>query len=207
MELVIARLEERNAWGMPLTEPPRDAAVERARVQLGDRAALARLYERHAADVGRLCRRLLGPGADAEDAASEVFLRAQRAFASYDPRQPFRRWLLSIAAHHCVDQLRRRQLEGRIFDPADWQEAGLVERGPSPLGVSLRREQRVQLLAAVDALAPRYRVPVALRYFAELSYQEISQVLDCQTSQVGVLLHRARVRLREALEEADGVLP
>jgi len=202
VELVIARLEGPEAWGARLKEPASDAALERARLQLGDRAALARLYERHRADVGRLCRRLLGPGANAEDARSEVFLRAQQSFAGYDPRQPFRRWLLSIAAHHCVDQLRRQQVEGRIFDPSDWQEAGLADRGPSPLGMTLRREQRCQLLAAVEELAPRYRLPVALRYFAELSYREISGVLGCSPSQVGVLLHRARVRLREALEEA-----
>ena len=187
------------ASGARLTEPPPPGAGVLDRARLGDRAALARLYERHGPDVKRLCRRLLGAGADVEDAQSEVFLRAQRSFAGYDPRQPFRRWLLSIAAHHCVDQLRRRQVEGRIFEISDWQRAGLPDRGPSPLGMALRAEQRLQLLEAVDALPPRYRVPVALRYFAELSYAEISEALDCSRSQVGVLLHRARVRLREAL--------
>ena len=176
-----------------------------ARVALGDREAFAELYRAHAEPVARLCRRLLGSEQDAQDARSEVFLRAREAIASYDPRRAFRSWLLAIASHHCIDQLRRRALEGRLFEPADLAEDTLPEAGPTPLGSALLRERRDQLFAALDALAPRQRAPLVLRYFAELSYDEIAALLGVSTREVGVLLFRAKLRLREALRGGDFV--
>ena len=170
-----------------------------ARVVLGDREAFAELYGAHAEPVARLCRRLLGAEQDAQDARSEVFLRAREAIASYDPRRAFRSWLLAIASHHCIDRLRRRALEGRLFEPADLAEDTLPEAGPTPLGSALLRERRDQLFAALDALAPRQRAPLVLRYFAELSYDEIAALLGVSTREVGVLLFRAKLRLREVL--------
>jgi len=169
------------------------------RAALGDREALADLYGAYAEDVARLCRRLLGAAEDAKDARSEVFLRARQAIASYDRARPFRSWLLAIAAHYCVDQLRRRALEGRLFAPADLAEDGLAAASPSPLGVALARERRDQLLLALDALPARHRAPLVLRYLAELPYDAIAELLGVSTRDVGVLLFRAKVRLREAL--------
>ena len=169
------------------------------RVALGDRDAFADLYGAYTEPVTRLCRRLLGSDEEAKDARSEVFLRAREAIASYDPRRPFRAWLLAIAAHHCVDQLRRRALEGRLFDAADLAEDTLPADGPTPLGSALARERRDQLLVALDALPPRHRAPLVLRYFAELPYDAIAELLDVRARDVGVLLFRAKLRLRDTL--------
>ena len=169
------------------------------RVALGDRDAFADLYGAYTGPVTRLCRRLLGSDEEAKDARSEVFLRAREAIASYDRRRPFRSWLLAIAAHHCVDQLRRRALEGRLFEAADLAEDTLPSEAPTPLGSALARERRDQLLAALDALPPRHRAPLVLRYFAELPYDAIAELLDVRARDVGVLLFRAKLRLREAL--------
>ncbi len=169
------------------------------RVALGDREAFAELYGAYAQPVARLCRRLLGSEEEAQDARSEVFLRAREAIAGYDRRRAFRSWLLAIAAHHCIDRLRRRTLEGRLFDPAELAEDTLPAAGPTPLGSALSRERRDQLLAALDALAPRQRAALVLRYFAELPYEEIATLLGVSTREVGVLLFRAKLRLREAL--------
>jgi RNA polymerase sigma-70 factor (ECF subfamily) len=128
-----------------------------------------------------------------------VFLRAREALAGYDPRRSFRSWLLAIAAHHCIDQLRRRAVEGRLFDAAELSEDTLPSTAPSPLAGALARERRDQLLAALDALAPRHRAPLVLRYFAELPYETIAELLGVCPRDVGVLLFRAKLRLREAL--------
>jgi RNA polymerase sigma factor (sigma-70 family) len=142
---------------------------------------------------------MLGSDAEAEDARSEVFLRARTALDGYDAQRPFRSWLLAIAAHHCIDQLRRRALEGRLFDPADFDEATLPSAAPSPLGSALARERRDGLLAALDALPARHRAPLVLRYFAELPYAAIAELLGVGVRDVGVVLYRAKLRLREAL--------
>ena len=106
-------------------------AVDQARS--GDTSAFALLFTTYESDVRRLCRRMLGSGPAAEDAASEIFLRARRGIDGYDPTRPFRPWLLGIAGHHCIDQLRRRSSEARLFDPSDLEPEDLAAPGPSPL--------------------------------------------------------------------------
>jgi len=181
-------------------EPPAEVV---GRALEGDRAAFADLYGAYAEDVARLCRRLLGATSEADDARSETFLRAQQSLASYDRGRPFRRWLLAIAAHHCLDRLRRRQVEGRLFDAAELSELDLPVAGPTPLALALVRERSDQLHAALDALAPRHRAPLVLRYFAELPYDTIAELLGVTTRDVGVLLYRAKARLRTSLGQGE----
>ncbi len=172
----------------PTGEPPEGAAP----------ASFDALYREHEDAVARLCRRMLGAEA-ARDASQEVFLRARRGFPSWDPARPFRRWLLAIAGNHCVDQLRRRGLEARIFDPRDFASDDLLHPGLSPLREALHAERRSALLDAVDALPDKYRLPLVLRYFQELDYEGIAELLGLTRSQVGTLLFRAKRQLRAAL--------
>jgi RNA polymerase sigma-70 factor (ECF subfamily) len=163
--------------GMALSEKAIRPALKRA--QLGERKAFGELFEHFDADVTRLCRRLLGDVSAAEDAKSEVFLRAQRSFASYDSGRPFRRWLLSIAGHYCTDQLRRRQTEARIFDPGELEQEALPSNAPSPLRL-------------------------VLRYQAELDYAAIGEILELPRDRIGTLLFRGKARLRKDLAGAAG---
>lgn len=188
--------------GLALSEEAIRPALKRA--QLGERRAFGELFQHFDADVARLCRRLLGDLSAAEDAKSEVFLRAQRSFASYDPGRPFRRWLLSIAGHHCTDQLRRRQTEARIFHPGELEREELSSTSPSPLRQLLEAEQRDRLLAGIEALPPKYRLPLVLRYQAELDYAAIAEILEVPRERVGTLLFRAKARLRRELADAAG---
>jgi RNA polymerase sigma-70 factor (ECF subfamily) len=182
----------------PVSAPdPRELLL---RARSGDGAAFAELFATFEPDVSRLCRRLLdGTGHDAEDAASEVFLRARRALASVDPERSFRAWLLSVANHHCIDLLRRRVREQQIFDPRDAEEVSARDPAPSPLSALVWAERRRELAAAIDALPARYRVPLVLRYFSDLDYKAIAEVLDVTPAQVNNWLYRAKRALREAL--------
>ena len=95
------------------------ATATRGRRALSEDPVVIESFEARFADqadaVGRLCRRLLGRDGSAEDAAQEVFLRAQRGYPGYDRKQPFRAWVLAITSHYCIDVLRRRTREGRLF--------------------------------------------------------------------------------------------
>ena len=148
--------------------------------------------------VLRLCRRMLGQGHDAEEARSETFLRAQQAAASWDGR-PLRAWVLGIASNHCVDRLRRRALEGRLFEASDLDAGELPAQAPNPLTLLLARERSAQLEAALAALPDKYRAPLALRFLADQSYAEIAGALGVSEAQVAVLVFRAKAKLREAL--------
>jgi RNA polymerase sigma-70 factor (ECF subfamily) len=170
----------------------------------GDTAAFGELFRCFEDDVARLCRRLLGSKEAAGDASSEAFLRARRSLDQYQGAQPFRPWLLAIAAHHCVDLIRRRSRESKLFEP---EEAGAAIAAPatSPLEGLLRAEEGHRLRAAIRELPDRYRVPVVLRYYADLDYGSIAETLAVSRGQVATLLFRARKRLREGLVARGGV--
>ncbi len=184
------------AAGGPLDEPATDPHVAGARA--GDVEAQGALFEALRPDVTRLCRRLLGSREDAEDAAHETFLRMRRGIGGYDPERPFRRWLLTLAARCAIDRLRRRRRELRIFDGAE-DAAERDAGGDTPLAGELREELRRRVLAAIDTLPDRYRAPLVLRYYAELDYAAIGDVIGVDANQVATLLHRGRRRLRDAL--------
>jgi RNA polymerase sigma-70 factor, ECF subfamily len=177
-----------------------DARLARARA--GDDAAFGELVRHYEPDVTRLCRRLLGSVEEAEDAAQECFLRAHAALASYDPQRPFRRWLMAIAAHRAIDTLRRRRREARLFESEREAAEALRDPAPSPLQHGLSAELRAQLLAAIERQPDRYRAPLVLRYYADLDYEEIAEILTVSRNQVATLLFRGRRLLRDALEES-----
>ncbi len=179
-------------------------AVERAR--RGEREGFAELYEAFGGRVLGLCRHLLGSPHAAEDARSDVFLRLPRALDRYDPALPFDRWLLSVTSHHCLDMLRRRRLESRLF-AAEWEEpdGGPVESGPgpSPLAAVLADEGRERVRDALLRLPERYRVSLALRYYGELGYDEIAGQLGVTRNNVAILIFRGKQALRRLLADLD----
>ena len=172
------------------TEPERE-------IRAADR--FDELFRANEERIGQRCRRLLGTEAG-RDAVQEVFLRARRSFESYDPERPFPAWVMTVASHHCIDQLRRASRELQLFDARDLDAGDLHGPGPSPLRQALAAERRGQLLEALDGLALKYRVPLVLRYFEELDYEAIADTLDVTRGQVGTLLFRAKRRLRARLE-------
>lgn len=191
-----AAAERRLADGVRVDEGAIRAQVERARA--GEAEALGELFEGLRPDVLRFCARMLG-SVDAEDSANEVFLRAQRRLDSYDPTQPFRRWLLAIAANHCVDGLRRRSLEQRLFEPDESGIADLAGNASSALDGLVRAQGRAALQSALDRLPDHYRAPLVLRYFAELNYDAVGAELGLTRSQVATALFRGKQRLRDLL--------
>jgi RNA polymerase sigma-70 factor (ECF subfamily) len=164
---------------------------------------LDRLFDAHAAKVRSLCRYVLGSREQAEDAVSEVYLKARQAQALYDPRQSFAAWIMAVARHHCFDLLRRRRVEACLFSPSEPDADALPGADEcAPLAGVLARESRQALRAAIEKLPQRYRLPLVLRYYEELSYDEIAAELEVTRQDVATLLFRAKQRLRAALGAA-----
>jgi RNA polymerase sigma-70 factor (ECF subfamily) len=165
-------------------------------------AAFAEAYTAHFRRVRGLCRQLLGSTDRAEDAAQEAFIRAYRAFASYDSTQPFAAWIMKIARNPCLDLLRRRSTEKALFGN-ETEEVALAEAPePDGLGAVLGAERASAVNAAVAKLPERYRVPLALAYYADADYSEIASQLGLTRTHVGVLLCRAKQLLRQSLADA-----
>lgn len=176
-----------------MDEPHLEIALRDA--QMGDAAAFGRVYGEFSNRVFGLCRKMLGSQAAAEDATSEVFERAYEALDSYDRERPFDRWILTIASRHCLNRLRRQRLEKRLFDEQP-VETPAPAAAASPLVALESKEQRERILRAIDALPDNYRLPLVLKYYGDLSYDEIAREIGTTRNNVAVLLHRAKRELR-----------
>jgi RNA polymerase sigma-70 factor, ECF subfamily len=176
-----------------------ESVIERAQGQ--DTEALEELYRLYVRRVFGLCRHMLDSRESAEDATSEVFLKLQRAIKSYDGSIPFLRWLLRVAGNQCIDALRRRQRGRQVIVEVEDGAAALEPAGsePSPLSAVLSAEEKVQVRDAIARLPENYRVPLVLRYYGELSYDEIAQQLGLEKNHVATSIFRAKQELRRKL--------
>ena len=179
--------------------PDLESVIERARGH--DVEALEEIYHRYARRVFGLCRYMLDSRESAEDATSEVFLKLQRTIDSYDGSIPFPRWLLRVAGNQCIDALRRRQRGRRVIVEVEDGAAviDVASSEPSPLGAVINTEERAQVRDTIARLPQNYRVPLVLRYYSELSYDEIAQQLGLERNYVAALIFRAKREMRRRL--------
>jgi len=171
------------------------------RCQQGDAAAIELLVRRYQNYVYRLCYLVMRNEQDAEDMTQEAFIRACRALPRFEIREgiSFEAWLYRIAVNCCRSRLRRKW-----YQMVPWQRLGFGERlaaSPEerPERVFLRDEQRSQVLGAINKLGQKHRLVIILRYYADLSNEEIAVVLSIPSGTVRSRLHTARQRLRELL--------
>jgi len=172
--------------------------------QQGSDEAFTKLVEEHQTHVYNLCYRMLGEPEAAEDAAQESFLRAYQNLHRYDQSRPFPTWLLSIAAHYCIDRLRRRKLsvfsideendDGSTFEIAD-------PASPDPEAESVKHEERDRLHGMLKDLDDTDRAAIIMRYWYDYSEVEIAESLRLTVSAVKSRLHRARRSLAGMWEE------
>ena len=168
----------------------------------GDKSAFGRLIEAYQGPVYNLAYRMLGNRGEAEEAAQEAFIRAYTRLDTYDPSRKFSTWMLSITSNYCVDLLRkRRALLLSLDQPLPPHPALMSDRADNPevQAADSEREQMVQAL--LEHLPEDYRQAVVLRYWYDLSYEEIAEVMETSVSAIKSRLFRARRQLAEVTVE------
>ena len=163
------------------------------RLARGEMGALKEAYERHGERVQRLCLRLLGRRADAEDATQEVFLKLFERARSFDGRARFSTWLHRFTVNLCLHRIEREHLRLARALPED--EGALVDPRASPAEALGRTEARESLQRLLARLSPEHRAVLVLRELEELSYQEIAAALELPEGTVMSRLSRARGEL------------
>jgi RNA polymerase sigma-70 factor, ECF subfamily len=170
----------------------------------GDDLAFTRLVERYQTPVFNLCYRMLGDPNCAEDAAQESFLRAYLNLRRFDIQRSFASWLLAIAAHYCIDSLRRRkyqQVSIHQTGPDDDREMNLVDaHAANPEDELVSAEACQELHRVMGKLKPIDRAAIVLRYWYEFSEAEISETLDLSVPAVKGRLFRARREIARHLD-------
>src|SRR5580693_1615018 len=182
------------------TEPTE--AVARARA--GDADAWGDLYREFAPAIFRFCRRALPTREDAEDATMEIFMKLRDKLIQYDQNRSFSAWLYKVAANHCWDLLRRRKIR-QDKETGDLENLPLEHPDPSQLEKLIEERSSEEVRRALDKLGARARMALVMRYYSDMSYDEIADALGVRRAFVGVVLLRARHELRQALGEPSAM--
>ena len=168
----------------------------------GDTAAFEQLVERHQMLVIGTVARMLGSNSDVDDIAQQVFIRVWKSAGRYVPRAKFTTWLLKITRNLVFNELRRSKRRAHIpiqMDP-DAEEIPLKDEGTqAPDAAALEKELQEAIDRAIARLPETQRMAVILRRYEDMSYEQISDVLDISVPAVKSVLFRARTELRERL--------
>ena len=186
-------------------DPATDDREYVRRTLAGDDRAFAVLVARHGRGLYNLAYRMVRDGETARDLVQEVFVRAHRSLAKYDPVYPFTSWIYRVASNLCIDHLRKRKLDTVSIDaPLSVGQDETVTRelpddSADPARMLEERERAELLAAALDKLPSAHRLVLVLRHQRDLSYEEISVALDVPLGTVKARIHRAREALRRIL--------
>ncbi len=171
-----------------------------AQARKGDAEAWGELYRQFAPAIMRFCRHALGNQQDAEDATGDIFIKLRNKLDLYDAERPFSPWLYRLAGNHCWDILRQKSRRG--FETEASEELPVAVSNPDQLDEIMARQTSETMRQALAQLPERSRLALTLRYYSELSYEEIADVLRLPRAYIGVVLLRARQQLRQALAPA-----
>lgn len=164
----------------------------------GDQRAYADLMRMYKEPIYLLLLKMTNNPTEADDLTMEAFGKAFASLHLYTPTHAFSTWLFSIATNNCVDFIRKKRLQTIYLDDIRTSAEGEVYEYPIPSEgdnpeENIIHEQRVQILReVVRQLKPRYRKLVEMRYFEEMSYEEIAEKMKMPLGTVKVQLFRAR---------------
>lgn len=166
----------------------------------GDQDIFSVLVERYKDAVQNLAYRMLGNATEAEDVTQETFVRAYTQLATYKSVHKFSTWLLSIASHLAIDQLRRRRFLALPLEDVPFLE-WIVDVGVNPEQSALQGEQHDEIQHYLQRLPGKYRAVIVLRYWYDFSYEEIASALKLTPALVKARLHRARELLARYMQQ------
>ena len=165
----------------------------------GDRVAFGKLVEAYQRPVFNLAYRMLNNSREAEEAAQEAFIRAWTRLHSYNPAHKYSTWMLTITSNYCIDLLRkRRAILLSIDEPLPSHPALMSEKQTGPESTVVRGERETKVQELLQSLPDEYREAVVLRYWYDLSYEEIASAMDTSVSAIRSRLFRARKQLAES---------
>ncbi len=190
----------------------RDYKLVRLALDKKDRKAYAKLMDSYKDALYFLLLKMTNNPDDAEDQTIEAFGKAFKRLNQYTPDYAFSTWLFKIATNNCIDFIRKKRKSVPIYEKVYSGDEDIDEGDPTSNiktkdlnpEDSLIREQKIQTMRViVEKLKPRYRSLIEMRYFQELSYEEISDRLQLPLGTVKAQLYRAREFMLNILKDTD----
>jgi RNA polymerase sigma factor (sigma-70 family) len=170
----------------------------------GDQKAYAELMGRYRDAIYYMLLKMVNNASDAEDLTIEAFGKAFKNIQQYAPNYAFSTWLFKIATNNCIDFIRKKKASHVSLDHNDeeHEKASMDIQAPvmDPEETMINEQKIKMMRSVVDKLKPRYRKLIELRYFKELSYEEIADELELPIGTVKAQLFRARELLYNILK-------
>lgn len=174
----------------PLTDE-----VLATRIQEGDVEMFGEIINRYEAKMQRYARRFLSRSDEVDDLVQDVFIKVYENIQSFNPSLRFSPWIYRVAHNIFVNELKRKSRFGLTsFDPD--VVFSLLPAKETADDFTLTSERSAEMESLLNELPGKYREVLVLHYFEELSYQEISDVLQIPITTVGVRITRARKKLK-----------
>ncbi len=165
----------------------------------GDDTAFEYLFERYNVIIRRLFVQRLGSDIDADDLVQETFERVYFNLSKYNPEYTFGQWIYAIARNRFIDYARKKQDDLPLND----QSLATASSAPTPEESVINLQRRAQIERYLDMLTPQYRKIIVMRFFEELSYEEIAVKLRLPLSTVRTQIRRSREQMRHLITEGD----
>ena len=173
----------------------------------GSQKAFADLMQRYKDSIYFMSLKMVNNKEDAMDITVETFAKAFEKLDKYQPEYAFSTWLFRVATNNCIDFLRKKKLNtvsiDNMMDEDDDRPMQIKADTLNPEESSIKKQQSEELNMLVESLPPRYRNLLTLRYFDELSYEEIAQQLDLPLGTVKAQLFRAKYLLGNIINRIE----
>lgn len=187
-----------------------DYGLIRSALDKGNQKAYAELMNRYRDSVYFMLLKMINNKDDADDLTIEAFGKAFKRLSQYTPTYAFSTWLFKIASNNCIDFIRKKKMVTFSIDRTFENDEGgdmrmdIKAEGLNPEEHIIKKQKIKQMRDIVETLKPRYRILVEMRYFDELSYEEIAEKLELPLGTVKAQLFRAREFLANILKNREG---
>ncbi|MFC1475752.1 sigma-70 family RNA polymerase sigma factor [Candidatus Zixiibacteriota bacterium] len=173
----------------------------------GDQEAYKKLLERHRHAIFHIAYKIVRNSEEAADLVQETFMKAFGSLATYRFEYRFSTWLYRIAANNAIDMLRKRKIEALSLDrPVETKDGTVELQLPdwthNPEFDFTRKQRRISIEEAIEALPDKYREVIVFRHNEDKSYDEIARILDIPVGTVKARIFRARELLKKKLKSS-----
>lgn len=179
--------------------------VDRA-IKNEDQKAYAELMRRYRKSVFHLVLKMVRNPDEAEDLTIEAFAKAFKGLHKFNPEFTFSTWLFRIATNNCIDYIRKKRLLTTSIDnplkdaEGDEMILDVKDNALNPQDEAIKAQKIEIMQTIVTKLPAKYQVLIRMRYFQELSYDEIAESLDFPLGTVKAQLHRAKELLHDMVK-------
>ena len=190
----------------------KDYQLVRNAIDSGDQKAYAELMSRYKDSIYFMLLKMVNNRDDADDLTIEAFGKAFKNIKQYTPDYAFSTWLFKIATNNCIDFIRKKRKQTFSIDKGLETDDGgeltidIKSNQPDPEENMMKKQKVMMMKDVVDKLKPRYRRLVELRYYQELSYEEIAVELNLPLGTVKAQLFRAREFLYQIMKNSEYVI-